>query len=190
MSKSNKVFFSPYKAIRYIGEKEQEFTRSLARPKPIVKNGDYCIVTKKDAYNLCRLFPTLWKQVDDGFLNLEILSLEDDIRFQAIQDEEQRLNFEIEELKEQLEELESENEELSVVAGKIDLEEDTLKKESNESNISKQNEVTIKAKNEFVEKDDLELYAKEFGIDLDKRATIDNMYKEFEKALVQKGITK
>ncbi len=102
----SKIYFKPYAAIRYIGEKEQEFTRSLARPKPIVKKGDVCIVTVKDGYNLCRMLPTLWEKIDCDFL---------------VVDGTYELEERVKELEEKLLELESENEELTSVVAVNDL---------------------------------------------------------------------
>lgn len=48
----SKVHFAPNSAIRYIGKERQEFSTSLARPKPILEHGDIVIVDKRTAFNL------------------------------------------------------------------------------------------------------------------------------------------
>jgi len=49
-----KVYFTPYSAVRYIDTKAKEFKGSLARPRPMLKNGDIVIVDKKTAFNLTK----------------------------------------------------------------------------------------------------------------------------------------
>jgi len=47
-----KVYYEPYKAIKYVGTKAKVFNTSLARPKPTLKKGDIVIVDKVTAFNL------------------------------------------------------------------------------------------------------------------------------------------
>ena len=47
-----KVYFGPYRAIKYIGSKAKDLHTSLARPKPRLKKGDIVIVDRKTAFNL------------------------------------------------------------------------------------------------------------------------------------------
>ena len=47
-----KVYYEPYKAIKYVGTKAKVFNTSLARPKPTLKKGDIVIVDKVSAFNL------------------------------------------------------------------------------------------------------------------------------------------
>ena len=47
-----KVYYEPYKAIKYIGIKAKVFNTSLARPKPKLVKGDIVIVDKVSAFNL------------------------------------------------------------------------------------------------------------------------------------------
>jgi len=47
-----KVYYEPYKAIKYVGTKAKVFNTSLARPKPTLKKGDIVVVDKVTAFNL------------------------------------------------------------------------------------------------------------------------------------------
>ena len=47
-----KVYFGPYKAVKYVGTKAKELSTSLARPKPVLKKGDIVIVDKRQASNM------------------------------------------------------------------------------------------------------------------------------------------
>ena len=47
-----KVYYEPYKAIKYVGTKAKVLNTSLARPKPILKKGDIVIVDHVTAFNL------------------------------------------------------------------------------------------------------------------------------------------
>ena len=47
-----KVYYEPYKAIKYVGAKAKVFHTSLARPKPKLVKGDIVIVDKVTAFNL------------------------------------------------------------------------------------------------------------------------------------------
>lgn len=105
---SKKIFIDPQAAVEFIGTKEQEVTRSLASPKPIVKTGDILIVTPVDAYNLVQLFPTLWKRLDVKVLEIQS---DEDLENQVI------------ELDERIVELESENAELALASAYTDSEE-------------------------------------------------------------------
>jgi hypothetical protein len=49
-----KVYYEPYKAIKYVGTKAKAFNTSLARPKPTLKKGDIVIVDKVTAFNLVK----------------------------------------------------------------------------------------------------------------------------------------
>jgi len=47
-----KVYYEPYRAIKYVGAKAKVLNTSLARPKPTLKKGDIVIVDKVSAFNL------------------------------------------------------------------------------------------------------------------------------------------
>jgi hypothetical protein len=47
-----KVHFAPSVAIKYVGKKAKEFHHSLARPRPVLKQGDIVIVDKRTGFNL------------------------------------------------------------------------------------------------------------------------------------------
>lgn len=47
-----KVYFGPYKAVKYVGQKKKTLHVSLARPKPELMRGDIVIVDKMQAFNL------------------------------------------------------------------------------------------------------------------------------------------
>ena len=47
-----KVYYEPYKAIKYVGTKAKVLNTSLARPKPTLKKGDIVIVDHVTAFNL------------------------------------------------------------------------------------------------------------------------------------------
>ena len=47
-----KVYYEPYKAIKYVGTKAKVFNTSLARPKPKLVKGDIVVVDKVTAFNL------------------------------------------------------------------------------------------------------------------------------------------
>lgn len=172
---SKKIFFLPNVAIEYIGDKEQEFSRSLARPKPIVKKGDVVIMDKVNAYNIVKMFPTLWKKVEGECV-------------EVANDEE--LKLAVEELEERVEELESENEELAEVVAKIDLEEQ--ESEEDEATLPIEDENTLddilQARESFVRKADLKAYAKEsFEIELED-GTLDVMYQTLVDIVNQKKV--
>jgi len=49
---SKKLYYAPAVAVRYIGADGKDFAASLARPKPMLNNGDFVITDKRTAYNL------------------------------------------------------------------------------------------------------------------------------------------
>lgn len=46
------VYFAPNAAVRYVGKKHKELATSLARPKPILKQGDIVVLDKRSAFNM------------------------------------------------------------------------------------------------------------------------------------------
>lgn len=46
-----KVYFAPYKAMKFKGDTPKEYAGSLARPKPKLRRGDIVIVDSRTAFN-------------------------------------------------------------------------------------------------------------------------------------------
>jgi hypothetical protein len=63
------VHFAPQEAIKYTGKKAMEFTYSLARPKPVLKQGDIVIVDKRTAQILTRSSLYAFESVDEISFN-------------------------------------------------------------------------------------------------------------------------
>ena len=67
-----KVYFAPFRAIKYVGAKAKTLHISLARPKPTLKKGDIAIVDKVTAFNLVNKGFGEFVNVDDiSFTKIE-----------------------------------------------------------------------------------------------------------------------
>jgi len=60
-----KLYFAPSHAVRYIGKEPKEFAYSLARPKPMLENGDIVVVDKRTAHTLTRKGFGEFEEVDN-----------------------------------------------------------------------------------------------------------------------------
>lgn len=92
-----KVYFGPYRAVKYTGKKHKELSTSMARPKPVLKRGDIVILEKRSAFN----------KVNKGFEEFEYV---DEIEF--VKADKEAANM-ITELERRNDELASENAALS-----------------------------------------------------------------------------
>lgn len=160
-----KIYLGNLSAIEYLGEVEKEFTRAPFTPKPIVKQGDIVVLEKIHAYNISKLLPTEWKMWDKNFIEVR----------------------EDEELLEIINEYDSHVKELEVVVAAFDLKEnlESTAEENLIPNIIPDEALgsnSLKSIEEFADKEELETYAlEEFGLELDKSLSLDDMYKDLKE---------
>lgn len=192
----SKIFIGSLSAIQFLGEVEKEFTRFPSFPKPIVKKGDIVILEKIYAYNISKLLPTEWKMLDTNFIEVR----EDEELLEIIKEQEDIIK-ELEEVvaEHDLNDASDEDRLQNILDG---LEANTLDVNTlseydkalydnyllNVPKISpNEAEKKLKPLAEFGTKEDLEIYAlEEFGFELDKRLTLENMYKSLEDILFKK----
>lgn len=204
-----RIYLGESSAIKFIGENEKEFTRANFSPKPIVQSGDIVILDKLSAYNISKLLPTEWELIDSRvievestqFLQYRIDELEEQINeleeviaeFDLIDmPDEDRLNNILDGIKQGaivFEALSEYDQQLYLrhIEQTKESEDDTTTSEDSEVPSINQEEAlkpTLLPLEKFVDKDALADYALEtFGLELNKRMTLENMYKSLCTAL-------
>jgi hypothetical protein len=169
-----KVHFLPYCAVKYVGSNLKELAVSTARPKPILKKGDLVIVDKRMGFNLVKKGFDQFEPVKDisfvkadkeAFIKIEnletlVLKLEEKSK-----EDSKNTDIKIEALETLVLELEEKNNLLNAELLEF-------KEQSNEEELP----LLVFFEND---KNKLETYAQNKGIELDKRNSIENMFEEF-----------
>ena len=159
--------------VKYIGEKERKLWEAKGVEKPLLKTGDGVLLSKIEATLLVRSKGRHFKVCENQKVNSgDFVNETNDENLTKIQDliKVQKYNLTDEYMRGLCNGL--------ICAESVfsDKDPDYIEPPEDENTQELKEQTPLKELSEFTDKDPLETYGKEFGIDLDKRKSLEDMY--------------